>query len=144
MAGAAPAPSRGPLRGFHAQFARRALDRGWLRLWLLELDGRPLAAWYGFRYANAEWYYQSGRSLDAAAENVGFVLLAHTIREAINDGCSEYRMLRGGEAYKARFADCDAGLETVVVPLTFRGRRALAVNRMRGPAGRALRFLHLR
>jgi CelD/BcsL family acetyltransferase involved in cellulose biosynthesis len=34
---------------FHRAFAHRASDRGWLRLWILELDGRPVAAEYGFR-----------------------------------------------------------------------------------------------
>ena len=50
-------------REFHAEFARAALERGWLRLWFLELDGRPAAAWYGFRFGRVESYYQAGRDL---------------------------------------------------------------------------------
>ena len=41
----------GPREGFHREFARRALERGWLRLWIMEVDGRPAAAWYGLRFA---------------------------------------------------------------------------------------------
>jgi CelD/BcsL family acetyltransferase involved in cellulose biosynthesis len=100
---------------FHRAFAARALERGWLRLWTAELDGRPAAAWYGFRYAGAEWYYQAGRDRRYDALSIGFVLLAHTIRAALDDGVREYKLLRGGEAYKQRFANGDAPLETVTL-----------------------------
>jgi CelD/BcsL family acetyltransferase involved in cellulose biosynthesis len=111
-------------REFHAEFARVALERGWLRLWFLELDGRPAAAWYGFRFGRVESYYQAGRDLARSDASVGFVLLAHTIREAASDGMREYRFLRGGEPFKSRFADDDPGLETVVVTRGIRGRLA--------------------
>lgn len=100
---------------FYREFAAAALDRGWLRLWTLELDGEPAAAWLGFRFAGAESYYQLGRDPARDELSVGFVLLAHTIREAANDGMREYRFLRGGESYKYRFADDDPGLVTVAV-----------------------------
>ena len=106
----------GPKRAaFHREFAGIALERGWLRLWLAELEGRTVAAWYGFRYGGAEWYYQSGRDPELDRESVGLVLLAHTIREAMNDGVREYKLLRGGESYNDRFATADHGLQTVAV-----------------------------
>jgi CelD/BcsL family acetyltransferase involved in cellulose biosynthesis len=112
------AEGSGGLRGrrgaFHLDFARAALGRGWLRLWLAEVDGRAVAAWYGFRFAGAEWYYQSGRDPGWDKDSVGLVLLAHTIREAFDDGLRSYRLLRGGESYKDRFATSDPGVETVV------------------------------
>jgi CelD/BcsL family acetyltransferase involved in cellulose biosynthesis len=111
-------------REFHAAFARVALERGWLRLWFLELDGRPAAAWYGFRFGRVESYYQAGRDLTRRDTSVGSVLLAHTIREAANDGMREYRFLRGGEPFKSRFADADPGLETVVATRGVVGRLA--------------------
>ncbi len=101
-------------RAFHREFAQLALARGWLRLWTMELDGRPVAAWYGFRYANMEWYYQAGRDPSFDRQATGFVLLVHTVRAAMDDGVREYRLLRGGEEYKGRFANADPGLETFV------------------------------
>ena len=44
---------------------------------------------------------------------MGFVLLAHAIREALNDGVAEHRFGRGAEWYKYRFAHDEAGLETI-------------------------------
>jgi CelD/BcsL family acetyltransferase involved in cellulose biosynthesis len=111
-------------RSFHRDFAHVALDRGWLRLWFLELDGRAVAAWHGFRFGDVESYYQAGRDPVMGDESVGFVLLAHSIREAANDGMREYRLLRGGEAYKFRFADADPGLETVTVTRRLSGKLA--------------------
>lgn len=105
---------------FHFEFARAALERGWLRLWFLELDGRPVAAWYGFRFGDVDAFYQSGRDPRWERESVGFVLLAHTIRDALDGGMREYRLLRGDEPYKYRFADADPGVATVAT-----GRGAL-------------------
>jgi CelD/BcsL family acetyltransferase involved in cellulose biosynthesis len=111
---------------FHGEFARVALERGWLRLWMAESEGRTVAAWYGFRFGGAEWYYQFGRDPEWDRYSVGLVLLAHTLREAANDGLDRYRLLRGGEGYKDRFATGDPGIVTVAVPRGVPGRVAVA------------------
>ena len=97
---------------FHRDFARLAFDRGWLRLWFLESSGKPVAALYGFRFAGAESGYQAGRDPAFAGGQVGFVLLAHAVRAALEHGLREFRLLRGGAAYKERFATADPGIET--------------------------------
>ncbi len=114
-----------PRDALHREFGRHALERGWLRLWTLRVDGRPAAAWLGYRMGGMEWYYQAGRDPDFERESVGFVLMVHTIREALDAGMREYRLLLGDEPYKARFANADHGLETILFA--------------RGPAGRAAR-----
>jgi CelD/BcsL family acetyltransferase involved in cellulose biosynthesis len=114
----------GDREAFHREFVVVALERGWLRLWMAELDGRPAAAWYGFRFGGADWYYQLGRDPSWDRASLGLVLLAHTVREAMADGQREYKLLRGAESYKDRFATGDPGLSTVGVG--------------RGPVGRAV------
>jgi dTDP-4-amino-4,6-dideoxygalactose transaminase/CelD/BcsL family acetyltransferase involved in cellulose biosynthesis len=114
---------------FHRAFAACALERGWLRLWFLVLEGTPAAAWYGFRFGETEFHFQSGRAPVAERDSVGTILLAHTIREAFADGISEYRLLRGGEQYKQRFATADPGIETLVVAGTPAGRTAITAGR---------------
>jgi CelD/BcsL family acetyltransferase involved in cellulose biosynthesis len=113
-------------RPFHIEFAAQALHRGWLRLWFLEIDGRPVAALYGFRFAGAESVYQSGRDLAFQDQPLGFVLQAHAVREALKDGMREYRLGRGDEAYKRRFATSDPGLETYGLPRGSSARLLLA------------------
>ena len=120
-----------PLEPFHREFAAVALELGWLRLWILELDDAPAAAWLGYRFAGVESYYQAGRDPAHDRAAAGFVLLAHTIREALLDGMDEYRFLRGDEPYKYRFADSDPGLVTVGWARGLRGRSALALRQLR-------------
>jgi CelD/BcsL family acetyltransferase involved in cellulose biosynthesis len=116
---------------FHRDFADKALDHGWLRLWTLELDGRPAAVWLGYRFQGIESYYQAGRDPALQKERVGFVLLAHTIEAAFADGMDEYRMLRGDESFKYRFATSDPELETLARPTGAFGRAALALRTLR-------------
>jgi CelD/BcsL family acetyltransferase involved in cellulose biosynthesis len=114
----------GNREAFHRDFARRALEQGRLRLWIAELDGAPAAAWYGMRFADIEWYYQAGRAPEHDDTKIGFVLMAHTIRAAMEDGVGEYRLLRGGEEYKKRFSTEDPGLETATLYRSTAGRAA--------------------
>ena len=128
---------KGRSEAFHRDFAATALDRGWLRLWILEVDGVPVAAEYGFWYGDAHFAYQSGRATSWRDASVGFVLQAHTIREAIADGAAEYRFLEGNEGYKYGFATEDPGLATIGVGRTARGHAAVAAVQALGRLGRA-------
>jgi CelD/BcsL family acetyltransferase involved in cellulose biosynthesis len=103
------------VRAFHADFAAAALERGWLRLYLLEVDGAPIAASYGWLIGTRWSYLQAGLDPAWSRHSPGFLLLAETIREAISQGASEYDMLLGNEAYKLRFATSSRRGHTVVL-----------------------------
>jgi CelD/BcsL family acetyltransferase involved in cellulose biosynthesis len=92
------------VRRFHEMFARAALERGWLRLYLLEVDETPIAAQYGWLIGDRWSYLQAGLDPRWSRYSPGFLLLGETIREAIEQGASEYDLLLGDEAYKFRFA----------------------------------------
>ncbi|HEX6420803.1 MAG TPA: GNAT family N-acetyltransferase [Acidimicrobiales bacterium] len=111
---------------FHRGFAGEALRQGWLRLWVLDLDGTPAACSYGFRFGEAESGFVFGRDPRFDRQSVGTMLHLHVMREAFAAGVREYRFLRGGEAYKYRFATHDPGIVTVAVPRGPLGRAALA------------------
>jgi CelD/BcsL family acetyltransferase involved in cellulose biosynthesis len=98
---------------FHRDFAAVASERGWLRLWILEVGRQPAAAWLGFRFGSVESYYQAGRARRFDSLSPGLVLLAHTVREAQADDIAEYRFLRGDESFKRRFTDDEPAVETV-------------------------------
>src|SRR5262245_5116832 len=127
---------------FHREFAHIALQQGWLRLWLLELDGRPVAAFHGFRYGGIESFYQSGREPEFEHESLGMMMLTHAIREAAEDGVRTFALLRGHEPYKYRFATEDDGLATVCTtrsPIAGAMVRVLEATRSSGRARRLLR-----
>lgn len=103
------------IRAFHLEFATAALERGWLRLSVMEVDGVPIAALYGWLLGGRWSYYQAGFDPAWSRHSPGFLLLAETIREAIEDGASEYDMLLGDEAFKRRFATSSRRVRTVVL-----------------------------
>jgi CelD/BcsL family acetyltransferase involved in cellulose biosynthesis len=117
----------------HVDFAQRAAARRWLRLTVMELDGRPVAASYNFRFAGCEYDYQCGRDPAYDQSWVGMLLRCRAIRQAMEDGLSEYRFLRGDEAYKYRLASDDPGVMTTAHPRNAAAQAALAVMR-RAPA----------
>ena len=117
----------GPSEAFQREFAAAALERGWLRLLLLYVDGAAVAAEYGFRYGDAYFSYQGGRDPAWDRHSVGFVVELETIRLAFEEGVREYRYLEGEEGYKYRFPTEDPRLETIAIPKTRRGRAVLSV-----------------
>jgi CelD/BcsL family acetyltransferase involved in cellulose biosynthesis len=138
--GPVPSAFSGPPLAFHRDFATTALRRGWLRLWTMELDGAPAAAWYGFRFADVESYYQAGRDPARRHGSIGLVLLAHSVRAALEDGMREYRFLRGAEDFKRRFTDDDPGVVTVALARTMAGRASIAAaGAALAPRGRTAR-----
>jgi CelD/BcsL family acetyltransferase involved in cellulose biosynthesis len=92
------------VRDFHREFMVEAHERGWLRLYLLEVDAVPVAGWYGWRVGDRFSYYQAGFDPAWGRYSVGFLLLAETVREAIAEGAAEYDLLLGDEPFKSRFA----------------------------------------
>jgi CelD/BcsL family acetyltransferase involved in cellulose biosynthesis len=95
------------LVAFHQEFSQVALERGWLRLYVLRVDGKPAACLYGFLYRRTFYFYQS--SLDAAYDkySAGLVTLGLAIKSAIEEGVVEYDLLHGNEAYKSHWS-CDS------------------------------------
>lgn len=89
-----------PQASFHEELSRRALARGWLRLFELRLDGRPAASLYGFHYGDTFSFFQSGLDPAFAKHSVGLVAMGLAIKTAIEDGAAEYDLLHGDEAYK--------------------------------------------
>ena len=98
-----------------ASFARSAFAAGWLRLWFLELEGRPAAAWLGWRVGDRYSHYQSGLDPARSSLSAGFLLLAHSVRAAIEEGAAIYDLLAGGEAYKRRLATGERMAKTIVL-----------------------------
>jgi CelD/BcsL family acetyltransferase involved in cellulose biosynthesis len=126
---------------FHREFARRAFDNGWLRLRITEADGEAIAARLGFRFFGVESGYQSGWDPKYAEYSIGILLVADTIRAAHADGMQEYRFLRGGEAYKYRFANADPALETALFSRSSHSALAVAGLLAGTPVPRYLRSL---
>jgi CelD/BcsL family acetyltransferase involved in cellulose biosynthesis len=101
------------LRDFHRELSAIALARGWLRLFVLRLDGRPAAALYGFRYKSSFLFYQAGFDRDFTRHSVGLVAMGLAVRSAIEEGAREFDLLHGDEGYKSLWARSWRELERI-------------------------------
>jgi len=111
------------LRAFHRDWTRHALARDWLRLLVMRLDGRPVAALYCFHRRSVWSFYQTGFDPEYARHGVGQVLVGLSIEQAIAEGAQLYDLLHGDERYKLDWARHRAELGRIhVYPPSSRGR----------------------
>ena len=92
------------LVAFHREFSQLALKRGWLRLYVLQLNQKPAACLYGFFYGGIFYFYQSGFDLAYLKQSVGLVSMGLGIKRAIEEGAKEYDLLHGNEEYKSHWS----------------------------------------
>ncbi len=87
---------------FHREVAPRMMEKGWLQLWTLSLDGQALCALYDFIYAGKIFYYQSGMNpADGPIRSPGLLLRDFAFEQAIAAGLTECDFLKGDEgSYK--------------------------------------------
>ena len=90
-------------RDLYARMARAFFERGWLELWSLELNGKPVAAQMSFRYRDRVYGLQEGFDTDYFSHNVGHVLRAGMFEYFIGSGVKVYDFLGGTSAQKQRW-----------------------------------------
>jgi CelD/BcsL family acetyltransferase involved in cellulose biosynthesis len=93
------------LEELYRGFAVRAADRGWLRLYLLELDGQPIAAAFGCVFGNVGHLMKAGFDESLAVHSPGTLLLWETLQACIDEGLSGCDLLGGADRYKLRWTD---------------------------------------
>jgi CelD/BcsL family acetyltransferase involved in cellulose biosynthesis len=92
------------VRAFQEEVTRRALERGWLRMYVLRLNGETAAVMYGISYGGRFYFYQHGFDDRYQAHSVGLVLMGLSVRAALDEGAREFDMLWGVEPYKFLWA----------------------------------------
>jgi len=88
------------IQQFHRDVARAMLAAGALRMYMLHLEERPIAVFYGFAHHQTVYYYLSGYDPDLEKSSPGTVIVAHAIEEAVRAGATTFDFLRGAEDYK--------------------------------------------
>ncbi len=130
------------VQAFHRDAARQLLERGWLRLFTLRLDGETQASLYCFRYGDRVCYYQGGFEPTLARLSLGTVLTARAMQSAILEECQIFDFLRGDEPYKAKWTGSyHLNLRRVVTrsgtPWTLLAEQAQAVETQAEQRGKA-------
>jgi len=80
------------MKRFYERFAPQALRRGWLRLFLLEVDGAMAAVQCGYAYNGSFSAIQEGRKPESFGA-VGNILRNLAIEACIEEGLAEYDFL---------------------------------------------------
>ena len=91
------------------QLRRLALEQGWLRAWMLYLDDRPVAFWWGMLYRGVLAPGSTGYDPDHAHDGVGFF----TMMQMFADLCGQPDVTEidfgyGDAEYKQRFANASS------------------------------------
>lgn len=120
---------------FHRELAQVFLERGWLRLHLLKIDGRIQSVLYCFSCHEKTYYYLGGFSPDLHKFSIGTLLNARAIQHAVEEGHKTFDFLRGDEEYKYRWKPEVPHNQQVLLtrsefPARIAGRAGLAVHRV--------------
>jgi CelD/BcsL family acetyltransferase involved in cellulose biosynthesis len=105
----------------YREFAERAAREGWLRLYLLEVDGETIAVDYGCALGGCGYLLKTGFREDYGHLAPGLVLRSEVLRASIEEGLDRYDFLGGPDPYKTRWTDQLRGRITLHA---FRGFRA--------------------
>jgi CelD/BcsL family acetyltransferase involved in cellulose biosynthesis len=90
---------------FHDEVMPWLLEQGALELTWMSVRGEPVAAVYAMVWAGKVYFYQTGRQPDLPGQlRPGAVLIAHTLRSAIEAGRREFDFLPGVSRYKREMA----------------------------------------
>ena len=130
-----------PTRAFHEGFLRVALECGWLRFYLLRVDGRGVAANYCVSLGGRVSGLQTSFDEAWGRYGVGTLLMGHALQEAVAEGASEFDLLRGAETYKQQkwAAQLRRDVSLVVYGHRPRVRLAMAAQRWRNSVKARLR-----
>jgi CelD/BcsL family acetyltransferase involved in cellulose biosynthesis len=90
-------------RQLYSEVARAFLERGWLEFWLLELDGKTVAAQFNFRYRDTVYALQDGFDPGYYVDSVGYLLRGYVLKHLIADGVRRFDFLAGRGYHKARW-----------------------------------------
>ena len=92
---------------FHHEMARVGLERGWLRLYMIWVGERAIAAEYAYLYNGVLTGYATAFDMDFGDYNPGQILMAFMVQDAIAEGVRELDLGRGTFEYKFRWTDAE-------------------------------------
>ncbi|KMP11578.1 hypothetical protein UR09_02975 [Candidatus Nitromaritima sp. SCGC AAA799-A02] len=93
------------VRTFHRIVSQRLLNTGHLKLFYLDLDGKPAASYYLFLHERDLLFYLTGFDPAFARYSPGSVLLTRIIQDAIENKYREFDFMRGTAPYKFKWSD---------------------------------------
>jgi CelD/BcsL family acetyltransferase involved in cellulose biosynthesis len=110
------------------------------RLYILKYDQKPAAAVIVFWFGENVSFYQTGWDPDSQVARLspGMVLVARSIKDAIENEFRYYDFLRGDETYKCRLTKASRRTVTLLLARSFLAKKYLDAARLKDLVKRAL------
>ena len=87
-------------RNYSIDVAKCFANNGWLALYFLTADDKPIAVQYCLEYNQKMLYGLGGFDPDYSQYSAGNIILAKVIEKCIEREVKEYDLMKGGERYK--------------------------------------------
>ena len=87
-------------RDISRQTAKYFAEKGWLKLYFLTVNNKPIAAELDLEYKGELLFHFKGWDPQYSKFNVGHILLEKVLEECIFRGITEYDFMQGDEPYK--------------------------------------------
>jgi CelD/BcsL family acetyltransferase involved in cellulose biosynthesis len=95
--------SDGAKRRFHTDVANAFAEKGWLALFFLTFNDKPVSSIYSYEYNGKLYAYLCGFDPEYARYRPGHLAFKNLIKYGINKKLKEFDFLRGDEEYKTRW-----------------------------------------
>lgn len=90
-------------RSFHIDVANAFAEKGWLGLFFLKFNDKPVSAVYSYEYKQKLYAYLCGFDPEYARYRPGHLAFKNLIKYGIEKNLNELDFLRGDEEYKSRW-----------------------------------------
>lgn len=98
---------------FHRAVCSAFAKRGWLRLWTLRCDRQAVCVLLNYFYQGKYYFFIGGFAPEFSRWSVGVCLFSKVLRQAIDEGATEFDFLKGEEEYKYRFGAQNRDYQTL-------------------------------
>jgi CelD/BcsL family acetyltransferase involved in cellulose biosynthesis len=95
--------SDGTKKSFHIDVANAFAEKGWLGLFFLTFNDKPVSAVYSYEYNGKLYAYLCGFDPEYAQYRPGHLAFKNLIQYGIEKRLKEFDFLRGDEEYKSRW-----------------------------------------
>ena len=95
--------SENAYRSFHTEVAKAFAEKGWLGLFFLTFNDKPVSAVYSYEYNGKLYAYLCGFDPEYARYRPGHLAFKNLIKYGIDKRLKELDFLRGDEEYKSRW-----------------------------------------
>jgi CelD/BcsL family acetyltransferase involved in cellulose biosynthesis len=98
---------------FHRAVCSAFLKNGWLRLWTLRCNEKPVCVLLNYFYNGKYYFFIGGFDPEYSRWSVGVCLFSRIFRHAIEEGATEFDFLKGEEEYKYRYGAQNRDYKTI-------------------------------